>query len=341
MRAALRDHATFISSEGVAGDDFGCQHLRGNTVASDPPRHTALRQAIEPPLQRRSLEPLRPRIQAAADALIDDLVARDAFCGVTDLAQPLPLNVVRDLVGLPTFARDEMLRWAGAAFDTLGCQNARGKAAQAHIADMRQFIGAQATVENLTPGSWTRRILELADAGEVAPELAPFAVRDLINPSLDTTISAIAHLALQLAQAPDAFRRLKAEPKLIPNAVHEAVRLGTPIRSFARHAARDIEIGGATIPKGARVMMLYASANRDERVFVDPDRFDLDRPARRHLGFGAGIHMCVGMHLALMEMECLLAAMVERAGALEAGTPEPAMNNTICGFAKLPMRFAA
>ena len=181
--------------------------------------------------------------------------------------------------------------------------------------------------------------MEACQRGEIAAEHLPFLLRDLINPSLDTTISAIGQLVVELARNPDEWAALKADRSLAAQAAMEAVRLSTPIRSFSRRATRDVVVEGVEIPEGSRVMMLYASANRDERVFADPDRFDLDRPARRHLGFGAGIHMCVGMHLALMEMECLLAAIVERADDLEVGTPEPAMNNTICGFAKLPMRF--
>ena len=340
-RTALSDHETFVSSQGVAGDDYGCQFLRGNTVASDPPRHTALRQAIEPPLRKRAIEELRPRIEAQANALIDDLVGRDGFDGVKDLAQALPLAIVRDLVGLPEFERDAMLRWAAAAFDMLGVQNARGVSAHAAIGDMRAFIGERANLETLTPGGWTHRVLSLAEKGEVDPELAPFAVRDLINPSLDTTIAAIAHLAFNLARTPEALRLLRVSPQLVSNAVQEAVRIGTPIRSFSRRTVRPTTLGEATLAADARVLILFASANRDERVFEHPDRFDVTRPARRHLGFGAGIHMCVGMHLALLEMEALLGAIVARVDRIEAGVPEPLMNNTICSFAAMPMRFVA
>lgn len=124
------------------------------------------------------------------------------------------------------------------------------------------------------------------------------------------------------------------------NAAHEAVRIGTPIRSFSRHAARSVEICGHQIPQGSRVMMLYASANRDEAMFPEADRFDINRRnARRHLGFGAGIHMCVGMHLATLEIECLITAMINKVSEIQVGKPTVAMNNTICAFSALPVKF--
>lgn len=336
VRAALRNHADFISGSGVAGDDFGCTFLQGNTVASDEPRHSCLRRAMAPPLLPGALSEIRAAVQQAADALIEDLVARDGFDAVADLARHLPLHIVRDMVGLPAFGRDNMLKWAAAAFDVLGCQNSRGRAALPIIQAMRTFIETTATRDNLKPGSWTRRIHELVDAGLLDPELAPFAIRDYINPSLDTTISATAQMIWQLARNPQVWEALKRNPDLTGNAVNEAVRLGTPIRAFSRHTRKRITIAGTTLPRGARVLMVFASANRDERAFPNPDRFDLSRNPKDHLGFGSGIHMCVGMHLAQLEMEALLHAMIPRVARIEVGEPEVAMNNTIAAFSRLP-----
>lgn len=341
VRAALRNHADFISGNGVAGDDFGCTFLQGNTVASDEPRHSCLRRAMAPPLLPGALGEIREAVQQTADALVEDLVAREGFDAVADLARHLPLQIVRDMVGLPAFGRDNMLKWAAAAFDVLGRQNRRGRAALPVIRAMRAFIETKATRENLKPGSWTHRIHELVDAGLLDPELAPFAIRDYINPSLDTTISATAQMIWQLARNPQAWDALKRNPDLTGNAVNEAVRLGTPIRAFSRHTAKRVTVGGTTLPMGARVMMVFASANRDERAFPNPDRFDLSRNPKDHLGFGSGIHMCVGMHLAQLEMEALLHAMIPRVARMEVGEPEVAMNNTIAAFSRLPATFQA
>jgi cytochrome P450 len=131
---------------------------------------------------------------------------------------------------------------------------------------------------------------------------------------------------------------LKNDPSLIPAAVNEAVRMGSPIRSFSRTLTKDYELGGVTLPAGARAMMLFASANRDERKFPNPDQFDITRKVRDHAGFGHGIHLCVGMHLAKLEMESLLTALIDQAERIEVGTPTMVLNNTIHAFATLPAR---
>lgn len=338
VRAGLRDPETFQSGEGTAGDDFGCAFQQGNTVASDGARHHALRSAIAPQLDRRGLEAIRPVVNECAAALISDLKGRGAFNAASDLAQHLPLTIVRDQVGLPDFGKDNMLKWAAAAFNVQGMQNARGEAAVDEIKEMRAFVASEDISASLKPGSWTANVMAACQRGEVDPDHMPFILRDFINPSLDTTISAIGQLVVELARNPDQWAALKTDPALAKPAAMEAVRLSTPIRSFSRRATRDVEIEGVAIPEGARVMMLYASANRDERMFEDPDRFLLNRKARQHLGFGAGPHMCVGMHLALMEIEAIATALVEQVDRIDVGAPTPALNNTICAFADIPTR---
>jgi cytochrome P450 len=338
VRNGLRDHETYISSLGAAADDFGCTHQRGNTVASDAPRHTTLRDTISPPLLRDSVETLRPQIQNIADDIVANCMQKGSFEAITDLAQPLPLMLVRDLVGLPDFGRENMLKWASAGFDMQGIQNARGQAARPVIAEMKEFITRDVTPDTLKPGSWSHRVTELAACGEIDPEIVPFAIRDYINPSLDTTISAIGHFIFHAGSNPDTWQKLKDDPSLALNAAHEAIRIGTPIRSFSRHTSKPVEIAGHQLPKRARVMMLYSSANRDETIFPQADKFDIERRnARRHLAFGAGVHMCAGMHLALLEIECLTLAMTQQMPAVTVGTPTIAMNNSICAFAELPV----
>lgn len=336
VRAGLRDAETFQSGEGTAGDEFGCAFQRGNTVASDGARHKALRSAIAPQLERKSLEAIRPVIVASAAELIADLSTSGAFNAATDLAQHLPPTIVRDQVGLPDHGKDSMLRWAAAAFNVQGIQNARGEAAVDQIKEMRAFVASGDISKDLKPGSWSANLMEARQRGEINPDHMPFLLRDLINPSLDTTISAIGQMVVELARNPDEWAALKADPSLAKQAAMEAVRLSTPIRSFSRRATRDVTVAGVMIPEGSRVMKLYASANRDERVFDQPDRFILNRKARQHLGFGAGPHMCIGMHLALMELEAIATALADQVERIEVGAPTPALNNTICAFADIP-----
>jgi len=338
--AALRDHDTFISGGGVAADEAANELTRGNSAASDGARHHAIRQATSPPLLPGALEKVRPLIDEAAEKLVDQLVAKGQFDSITDFATHLPLAIVRDLVGLPDFGRENMLRWANATFDLLGVQNERGRAAIEVFLEQRRFAQTQ-TPDMLKEGSWTKRLFNLVEQGLLSADLAPVAMRDYLNPSLDTTISATGQLIYQLGRNPDQWKLLRSRPDLARNAANEAVRMASPVRSFVRHTSREVEVAGHIIPEGARVMMVFASANRDDRAFERPDEFDITRNPRHHLGFGSGIHMCVGMHLAQMEMIALLEAMIPRVESIEVGEAVPGLNNTIHGFASLPARFIA
>ncbi len=337
LREAMRNVGVFLSGLGVAGDDHGCSFLRGNTLASDPPQHETMRQAMGGPLLPGALEPHKAWIESAADDLVEELCARRQFDAMEDVARRLPLTIVTELVGLPEDGRENMLKWAGASFDILGVQNSRGQAGIELIKEMRQWIATRATAERLRPGSWTARILEMSDRGEIPAAMAPQLIRDYINPSLDTTISATGELLYQLARRPEQWDMIRADPRLVDRAVEEAVRLATPIRAFSRTVARDYRLAGVDLPKDARVMMVFASANRDAAHFVDPDAFDVQRSATDHVGFGHGIHACVGMHLARLEMRALLRALSVRVARFEVGTPVVAMNNTIRSYARLPM----
>lgn len=338
VREVLRNHHVFTSGAGVAADDFGCEFVRVSTLVSDPPLHDEMRRVVSAPLLPGALADIRPTIAAAAEALVDGLLTRDRIDGMRDIARFLPETVVTELVGLPTDGRENMLEWAAAAFDILGVQNERGRKAVQTIQEMRVWMETRARPEFLKPGSWTNRIVQMVYDGLVEDWKAQGLLRDYINPSLDTTISATGQLLYQLGRNPDQWKLLEEHPEFIPNAVNEAVRLSGAVRCMSRTVASDCVLAGVELPKGARIMVLFGCANRDPRQFVDPDRFDVTRGGLAHVGFGHGIHMCVGMHLASLEMRELLTAMLERVERIEAGEPVVAPNNTIYKFESLPLR---
>ena len=339
VKMALLNHTIFKSGLGVAADDFGSNFLQGNIVASDPPRHTELRKVMLPTLSPKELEGLRNQFNALATKTVEELIGRDEFDIIREFAQVLPLTVVRQLVGLPEAGKDNMLKWAGAAFNILGVQNKNAQTAIKAIEEMRGFINKKLTAENVKENSWAARIFDLVEKKEVPEHFAPFLIRDYISPSLDTTISAICHLVQQLSLFPHQWELLCSRPELAKKAISEAIRLGSPIRSFARVVSEDVEVEGTVIPKNSRVMMLFASANRDEKVFSNSNEFDLERPVSEHLGFGHGIHTCVGMHLAQMEMQALLAALISRVQKIDILKFAPLANNTISGFSVMNGRF--
>ncbi|MGY4510243.1 cytochrome P450 [Bradyrhizobium sp. USDA 3650] len=338
VRAALRNPTVFSSADGVAANGNVNEMSRGTTLASDAPLHDRLRAIIGAPLSPRSLEEIGPQIRAEARRLVDDLVERKQFDAVTDLAQYLPLTIVSKLVGLEDYGRGSMLRWASATFNVLGTMNERGCAAMGDIHEMRSYLGVPDIRERLRPGSWGRRIFEAADRGEVEPERCPVLMRDYLGPSLDTTIFATANLILLFGRHPDQWQLVREDPKLIPSAINEALRLESPIRGFTRCVSSNATVTDVLIPGGSRALLLYASANRDERKWQDPERFDVRRRANDHLGFGNGTHMCAGVHLARLEMTALLEVLVEKVRSFDIGEPVLALNNVLRGLASLPVR---
>ena len=164
-------------------------------------------------------------------------------------------------------------------------------------------------------------------------------MRDYINPSLDTTISVAGFAAYYFAKYPEQWQLLREDPSLVANAVEEIVRMTTPIRAFSRYVAQDTIISGVDIEQGSRVIAIYASANRDDAVWENPNTFDVRRAVRKHIGFGHGVHTCMGLHLARLELVSLITAMLPRVQCWHLdGAPTIAMNNTIRAFAHLPVR---
>ena len=336
----LRQPLRFVSSRGVSPIGRVNDILVGSTLNSDPPVHDATRAVTSEPLLPGALGQVEPRLKAAADGLVETLCARGAFDAVTDFARYLPVTVVAELVGLPRAVDPEqMLRWASATFNLFGTENARTDRAFEDLKSLRDFLLEYGRPERLAEGGWARRIFEVGPERGFSRETCAQLMRDYINPSLDTTISATGQMIRFLADAPDQWERLRADPSLVPNAVEETVRLATPIRAFTRYAVEDAEVSGHVVPAGKRVIVCYASANRDPRKFPDPDRFDVTRDVHDHVGFGQGVHMCMGMHLARREMILLLEALRRRVARLElTGEPVVAMNNTIRAYASLPVR---
>ena len=336
VRAVLRNHQGFSSAHGVAANAITNQSI-GTTIASDPPQHTRMRGVIRAPLTPPALQEIAPRIQAEAEVLVERLVARGSFDAIGDLARHLPVSIVSELVGLPEEGRANMLRWAAATFDALGPMNERCQAAMPHVQELRAYCSDPATIDRLRPHGWAAAIWKAAERGEIERDQCPTMMRDYIGPSLDTTIFATGNLIWMFGLHPEQWDLVRADPSLIPSAINECVRLESPIRAFTRYATHDIEIDGAPVPAGARLLVLYASANRDERKWRDPERFDVRRAVHDHLGFGFGVHTCAGMHLARLEMSALLTALAPRVRRFELSTPVRAPNNLLRGLASLPV----
>jgi cytochrome P450 len=338
VRAALRADKVLVSGEGVAANRLVNAVSAPITLTSDNETHARRRRVLMQPLMPAPLKELRPRLEAEADRLVHGLANATPFDAMTSFAAHLPVTVVAELVGLNEEGRRHMLRWAASTFNALGAMNARGVAAMPDLLNLSRYV-ATLRRETVAPGGWAERLFDAAARGDLTTEEANSMVIDYVAPALDTTILATGHMLWRLATTPGAYETLRDEPDLIPAAVNEAVRLASPIRGFTRYATADLELGDAVIPKGARALILFASANRDERHYPQPDEFDIRRNPRDHVGWGHGAHTCVGMHLARLEMEILLASLVAQVARIETGAPVQVWNNVLQGFGRLPAVF--
>lgn len=338
-KAVLRNDDTFISGDGVALNPVANHLSDGTTLNSDGDAHGARRKLVAHRLLPRALRSIGEDVDRLAGEVVERALAMGEVDGVADIASALPLAVVPDLVGWPRDQRDHLITWGGATFDFLGPANKRAARSIPDSLRMLRFARRVVRERTVLAGSMGHDVLAAADDGRLTlAECAPLMI-DYIAPSLDTTISAISNALHLFATHPEQWQLLKNDPALLPNAVNEVIRYEAPLRAFARKAARDTEIAGTAIPGGARVLVLYASANRDEREWDAPALFDIRNDAGRHLGFGNGAHACAGQGLARMETTSMLTALVERVNRIElTGEPVWALNNIIRRHDRLPMK---
>ena len=335
VRDALRAPDVLVSGQGVGFSPQFNSPGGPNLIQSDGDRHARMKKEVVRPLGIGELRKHRSFLKELIGRRIASLVDAGPFDAMSSIASVLPTEAISALVGLPEEGRASMLDWAAAAF------NALGPPKDAFASDFELLREAFVYIRNqsrdtVRPGSWAHALFDAVDGGRLDEAEARGAISAYVVPSLDTTILAKGHLLHLLSQNPDQWQLLRDDPARIPDAVTESLRHSSVIRWFSRVAAADYAAGDVFIPKDARVMLVYPSANRDERRFEAPERFDVGRDARAHLAFGNGQHMCGGMHLARMEMEVMLEALVEQCATIETGAPDISANRGLYGFSRLP-----
>jgi 4-methoxybenzoate monooxygenase (O-demethylating) len=341
VRQVLNDPATFCSSRGVGLSDFQREkpwRPPSLVLERDPPEHDRARGVLNRALSATVMRSLRGRFAAAAVELADELARRVRFDAVADCAEVYPMMVLPDAIGLSSQGREHLLPYAATVFNMFGPDNELRRVAVAQMAPHVEWISSQCKREALSDDGIGAAIHAGADTGEVTRQEAELLVRSLLSAGLDTTVHGLGAAMRQLALNPDQFAALRADPAKARGAFEGAVRLETPVQTFFRTTTREVELSGATIPEGEKVLMLLGAANRDPRKWPDPDRYDIDRPTAGHVGFGAGVHVCVGQLLARLEGETLLATLARAFAHIEPdGEPTPLLNNTLRGWTRLPV----
>jgi hypothetical protein len=341
VHAVLNDPATFCSSRGVGLSDFAKEkpwRPPSLILEADPPAHTRTRAVLNRVLSPAVMKTLREGFVAAAEAKAEELLERGSFDGVADLAEAFPLSVFPDALGLGQDGREHLLPYAGVVFNAFGPPNALRQDAILRSAPHQAWVWEQCQRENLAPGGFGAAIHACAERGEITDAEAPMLVRSLLSAGLDTTVNGIGAAIYCLARFPDEWRRLRADPGLARNAFEEAVRFESPVQTFFRTTTRPVELGGVAIAEGEKVLMFLGAANRDPRRWQDPERFDITRRTSGHVGFGSGIHMCVGQLVARLEGEAILSALARRIGSIAiTGPVKRRYNNTLRGLESLPL----
>jgi len=246
--------------------------------------------------------------------------------------------VFPDTIGLPVAGRENLLPYARSVFNAFGPRNALFAVANAEAGPAIEWVAQACRRPSLKPGGWGAAVYEAADEGDCSEQEAERLVRSLLTAGVDTTVNGIAHMMLAFATHSDEWRRLREAPALIRKAFDESLRWDSTVQTFFRTTTREVEISGVRLPAGAKVLLFLAAANRDPRKWTQPEAYRIDRPSSGHVGFGFGIHQCLGQMVARQEADLVLEALLTRVRTIRlAGEPVRRLNNTLHAISHLPI----
>ncbi|WP_155354501.1 cytochrome P450 [Acrocarpospora macrocephala] len=280
--------------------------IRAGMLDVEPPIHTRLRRLVSKAFTPRMVESLRPRVRKIATELAEGLVERGGGDLISEVAEPLPVTVIAEMLGIPEQDRPLLRPWSADICGmyelnpTLDVQHTAVRAAQ----EFGDYLRDLSRTRRDNPGDdLVSSLAQVLDEGDrlTEDELIGTCVL-LLNAGHEATVNVTGNGWWSLFRNPAELDRLRADRSLLPTAVEELMRWDTPLQMFERWVLEDIEIGGVQIPRGVEVALLFGSANRDPEVFADPDRLDVGRQDNPHISFGAGIHFCLGAPLARVEL---------------------------------------
>jgi cytochrome P450 len=313
-------------------------------LTDDPPKHTRVRTIVGSALSPRHLKRMDEHFRKIAAEQVDALLARSGgeIDAVADITAPFVHKVLPDIIGMSDQGREQMSAFGHAVWATMGPMNELFDEAMVGAEPLLQWAAWACAREQLDPDSLGMHMYLAADRGEITEEEAHLLVMTILSAGADTTVITMANAIRAFCAFPDQWKALQADPSLLRNAFDEALRWDSPSRMAGRITMRDVEVDNYVVPAGTRCGLMFAAANRDPRKWADPERFDIRRDLRGQLGWGYGIHSCVGRTLAQLEAEALFGALIERIDRFEAaGPPEWWITTIGHGPAKLPIRFHA
>ena len=343
VEAALRDDRRLVRDPALAGVAFPTSPLddllNNHMLTRDGEDHRRLRALVQQAFTPKRVAALRPRVQALADGLIDEVVERGAMDLIGAFAFPLPTLVILEMLGVPTSDRDRFRDWSNALITPV-LDAAGGQRAFELLTQFTDYLGELFEVRRREPqDDLLSALLAAEEAGDRLRESELFSTMVLlIVAGHETTVNLIANSVLALHRNPEQRARLEravvgGDPSAMPRAVEELLRYdGSVERALVRWAVEDIEIAGRRIPRGDGVILILGSANHDPERFEAPERLDLEREANPHLGFGKGPHYCLGAPLARLEADVALTTLLRRLPGLRVAVPDDALS-----YRPLPM----
>ncbi|MGP3933322.1 cytochrome P450 [Nonomuraea sp. KM88] len=291
--------------------------IRAGMLDVEPPVHTRLRRLVSKAFTPRMVESLRPRVRAIARELVDTYVAKGGGDLIAEVAEPLPVTVIAEMLGIPDQDRHLLRPWS-AGICGMYELNPAPDAQHAAVRAAEEFAGyLRALAAERRPRPGDDLISALTQIAELTEDELVGTCVLLLNAGHEATVNVTGNGWWSLFRNPAELVRLREDPSLLPTAVEELMRWDTPLQMFERWVLEDIEVHGVEIPRGAEVALLFGSANRDQTVFDDPDRLDVGRADNPHISFGAGIHFCLGAPLARIELMESFGALLDRAATLE------------------------
>ena len=345
-----RDYEHFSSARkatylwDLAEDDLAQQQLI--MLNMDPPLHTRYRRLVNKGFTPRMVNQLHERIHAATDAIIDEVIERGSADFVTDIAAELPLVVIAELLGVPNEDRHRMFDWSNRMIGSEDPEyQSAGEAAQMASMELYAYASELFATKRVDPHDDLMSVLTQVDIdGEQLSsfELELFFLL-LTVAGNETTRNLISGAMATFFDHPDQWELLRNDRSLLPDAVEEMLRYVTPVMNFRRQTTSAFELGGQRIEADSKVVFFHISANRDERVFADPQTFDITRNPNPHMAFGAGgPHFCLGANLARMEIRVMFEHLLDRMPDLElAGPVERLQSAFISGVKHIPISFPA
>lgn len=308
----------------------------------DPPEHERTRKVMMRVINANAIKGLRSGFEAVAARLVDAALARGEIEAVSELVQPFPLTVFPDAVGMPPLDREMMLVYGGMVFGAFGPRTAWYDELMTRAEEVSAWIDAHCARDALTADGLGAGIYAAADAGEITHDEARLLVRSFLSAGVDTTIDSIGLALRALAEHPDQWALLRADPSLARNAFEEATRYDSSSQSLFRTTTEAFTYEGQQLGRHEKVLVLIGSAGRDPAVWDEPDRFDIRRRLTHQVGYGTGIHGCVAQMMARLEGEVFFRALAERVTTLTCtGPSQLRLVPGLRGLSSLPLALGA